>query len=351
MKIALTADLHLTDRKKHPGRFKSLENILNQCLQTEVSRLIIAGDLFDAKQNNFSDFEKIVKNEKYSGLEIHLIPGNHDYELTAEKISAENVRIYSKAEWLRLKDDWLLLFVPFQKGKIMGEVLQDILGQSIPEKWILIGHGDWYRSQNRPNMYEPGVYMPLTQKDVNLFRPKFVFFGHIHKQLMGPQVYYPGSPSALDITETGYRHFLIFDTRNSNVEARRVETDLIYFDEELLVFPLENEAELLLEQINQVRDSWKVEKSDEHKICARIKVTGYSSDRSVLQKIIKEGFSGITLYEDVDISEVSFVYDPEKNYLLKKTLLELNILDLRDKPDMPLKNHILSEALRLIFEE
>src|SRR3972149_1611889 len=47
MRIAVTADLHLTTRKEHRERFAALEDILRQCGRLGVDWLIIAGDRFD----------------------------------------------------------------------------------------------------------------------------------------------------------------------------------------------------------------------------------------------------------------------------------------------------------------
>ena len=351
MKIGLTADLHLAGREKFPERYKSFVNILEQCKQLNISQLIIAGDLFDINQNNFSDFEKIVNSENYAGLRLHIIPGNHDFGLTNKKFSTGNVRIYSEAEWINFDDEWQFLLVPYQKNKTMGEVIQEKSAAGLPEKWILVGHGDWFLGQAKPNLYEPGIYMPLTKKDLDLYNPAFVFLGHIHKNLMGPRVFYPGSPSALDITETGYRYFLVFDSERSGVEQQKVNADLLYFDNELLVFPTEDEETFLKEQMIRIKESWNISPEDVEKIRLRLKVKGFSADRSRLQKTISEGFNGVAFYEEPDLTDVSFAFDPEKNFLFKQVLQELDSLDLKGKADMPLKNEILDEALQLIFEE
>ena len=47
MKIAITADLHLTTKKEHPERFNALKEILEHLRRENVPPLIIAGDLFD----------------------------------------------------------------------------------------------------------------------------------------------------------------------------------------------------------------------------------------------------------------------------------------------------------------
>ena len=52
MKIAVTADLHLTSRVRNPERYHALANILEQLADRKIDNLVIAGDLFDASCND-----------------------------------------------------------------------------------------------------------------------------------------------------------------------------------------------------------------------------------------------------------------------------------------------------------
>ena len=47
MKIAVTADVHLTTREDNPERFNALEDILGSLEGLGIEHLIIAGDLFN----------------------------------------------------------------------------------------------------------------------------------------------------------------------------------------------------------------------------------------------------------------------------------------------------------------
>jgi hypothetical protein len=46
MKIALTADIHLTATSTHPERYNTLEDILREIEVEKIENLVIAGDLF-----------------------------------------------------------------------------------------------------------------------------------------------------------------------------------------------------------------------------------------------------------------------------------------------------------------
>ena len=76
MKVAITADVHLANKKDYPERFNALTNILDRIQELKLDSLIIAGDLFDTSYNNYSEFDKIAS--KYKDIFMHIIPGNHD---------------------------------------------------------------------------------------------------------------------------------------------------------------------------------------------------------------------------------------------------------------------------------
>ncbi|MGZ5501776.1 MAG: metallophosphoesterase, partial [Nitrososphaeraceae archaeon] len=68
MKIAITADIHLKTNKEYPERYNVLKNMVDQLLEEGISTLIIAGDLFDIKSQNYSLFDELCKQEKYSQI-------------------------------------------------------------------------------------------------------------------------------------------------------------------------------------------------------------------------------------------------------------------------------------------
>ena len=81
MKIALTADLHLTTREEHSERYEALEDIFQQMLSHDVRTLVIAGDLFQSRQANLSDFDTLCSSVGEQGISVLILPGNHDQEL------------------------------------------------------------------------------------------------------------------------------------------------------------------------------------------------------------------------------------------------------------------------------
>jgi len=115
MKVAITADLHLTNRFQHPERFQTLENIFGSLVQAEIDTLIIAGDLFDSSSKNPAEFEVLCQEERFQSLNYLLLPGNHDPTLSSSDFSLTNIRVISEPEVISLDDEsYPFLFIPYR---------------------------------------------------------------------------------------------------------------------------------------------------------------------------------------------------------------------------------------------
>jgi hypothetical protein len=143
MRIAVTADLHLTTRKEHRERFAALEDILRQCGRLGVDWLIIAGDLFDHSRQHFADFEKAYKAAHPAGLPVTVIPGNHDPDLKAGALAVQGLEVLTEPTLRSAGDDFNLLLIPYRAGTAMGEHLPPFAAQLKPRRWALVSHGDW----------------------------------------------------------------------------------------------------------------------------------------------------------------------------------------------------------------
>jgi len=150
MRIAITADHHLTTKDRHPQRYETLEIILDDLCAQEMDTLIIAGDLFDAQSRNYSEFEQLCRSEKYRDLAIYIIPGNHDPTIDATQIVAGNVHILSTPT-IHEFDGRPFLFLPYEADKSMGDVLSAFEDQLPANEWVLVGHGDWSGGLSQPN--------------------------------------------------------------------------------------------------------------------------------------------------------------------------------------------------------
>jgi len=353
VQIAVTADLHLSDRKKYPERYHALELLLDTLINMKISQLIIAGDLFDKESHNYKDFDSICSNPKYKNIQFHIIPGNHDFSLQKRMLASENAQVYSAPESKQFDlMSMIFFFLPYTKEKSMGECIAGSADKLEKGKWILISHGDWIPGMSEPNPWEPGVYMPLTRSDIEQFNPAQVICGHIHKPTDSSEIHYPGSLCGLDINETGKRRFLTIDSETGSIESHLIYPDVIYFNETLTVLPVQDEEQYLLNQIKNMTDSWSIPNSEKNKIRLRLKVSGYSKDKNKLAQLIKQEFHDITFYDrEPDLSEVYVSDDIDREEITKQVYKEIENLHWPEHEDEPDRDQILLQALRLIYEE
>lgn len=352
MKIAITADLHLTTRKKDPDRYLAMEDILHHCLASEVDALIVAGDLFDQTSPNYADFEALVREHGDPHLAIHIIPGNHDLGLTDDAFALEDVHVYTKPSVVKLDEDGeTMLLLPYREEVTMGEEIAPFAGNLPAQRWLLIGHGDWTQGEKYPDPYEPGVYMPLTQTDLERYQPRKAFLGHIHRPTDSARVHYPGSPSPLDITETGLRRFLIYDTERGEISSHVVDSPLLYFQETFLVLPLEEETKYVRDQIADRIRSWNLPEGWEEKVRVRVNVTGYARSRSSVKDTVLESFADYQFYanQGPDLSELNQGDDPDRARIAQGVKAWLEDLDWPRGPYQPEKDQILAQALEVIY--
>ncbi|MBN1895954.1 metallophosphoesterase [bacterium] len=351
MKLAVTADVHLTDGKKHPERFHALGYLSDRARAEGIDQVVIAGDLFDAESRNYAEFDEFCRTQG-SGIRFIILPGNHDLQIRQKHFTAENIRVLAQPEIIRFEpDDLPVLFIPYLREKGMGEVIAAHQGQLRPGGWILAGHGEWIEGMREPNPLEPGVYMPIGRNDVDLFQPAAVLLGHIHKPTDSDRIHYPGSPCPLHILETGPRRFLILETRTATVESRPLASDVLYFNESFLILPVEDEAEFIRNQIVKRIESWQMPEPDKRKIRIRVSMRGYTSDKQALAGIVAGCLKGYSFYDDSgpDLSQVSIAEDTERAEIARRVLSEIRKMPKPVNPDDPKADEILLSALHTIY--
>jgi len=347
LKIAITADIHLNSYKETPERYHALKDIFQQAVSTSLDAVLISGDLFNQDFNNYSDFENLAK--EFPKLKIWILPGNHDPKISSRSLVGKNLRIFEKAEIVDADIPFLML--PYQAGITMGEVIACHVESLARRSWVLFGHGDWLDGIRKPNPLETGTYMPLTRADLDRYQPARVFLGHIHARSDG-LIHYPGSPCGIDITETGKRRFLVFDSSTGDVESRTVKTDVIYHIANLLILPVEDEAAYLRNLISSEKRKWKVSKEDVVKTKIRVKVQGYTQDKGALNKVLQEEFKDFSFYneESHNLDDVSVSVDQNRIRIAEQVKDKIENLELSHSPDEPGRDLVIMKSLKLIFE-
>jgi DNA repair exonuclease SbcCD nuclease subunit len=349
MKIAFTADTHLRTAKESLHKYNALRDILQQMSNTGIEKLVVAGDLFDKQFSNYVEFEEFCSSYKERGIEFHILPGNHDAGIKTGVFAADNIKVYDKTKLVGFEDTGLpILFVPYLEGKTIGEEIASYKNKLEPAGWILAAHGDWLGSSIEPNPSEPGTYMPLTKKDILIYKPARVVLGHIHKPLDINNLHYCGSPVGLEINETGKRRYLALDLRNNNLESHTVNTDALYFTPILHIYPMENEKTYLEEQVSGIIDGWGLTKEEIKKTKIRIKISGYTSDKKKLNAVIENSFKDFkNIDAKIDLSEVYLADNYELNEISKKVINHIENLDLGK--NLPAKDEIILSALKTIY--
>jgi DNA repair protein SbcD/Mre11 len=352
MKIAVTADLHLTTSTDRPERFNAFRDILDQLVQRQINTLVIAGDLFDASFVSVGEVDRVCASPSYREIQVRVIPGNHDSRLSQAAFAAGNVVVHTVPTIESFdREDGAFLFVPYEGKRTLGEKIAEFRDRLSPTRWVLISHADWSEGLRSVNPYEPGVYMPLTRADLSSFEPETVFLGHIHTPLDRGTVHYPGSPCGLDINETGYRCYLIYDTETGDIERVHVNSDVLYFMLDLPVLPVEDELGHLELALKRNIEAWGLNPGDERKVRLRVRVRGYSANRRALGEFLNGALSTYTWYkgEEPDLSEVYLAEEPVRSAVAAQVAAGLQELVWTPDTDHPNKTEILLEALDIVY--
>ena len=96
MKILVTADCHLSSDEEKAERYHTLKKMLDWMIKNNINHIIIAGDLFDINEQNYSAFDSLCQHPYYRGIRFIIIPGNHDMYLKKSQFAASNVHIVEK---------------------------------------------------------------------------------------------------------------------------------------------------------------------------------------------------------------------------------------------------------------
>ena len=351
MKIAFTADLHLTSRVEHAERYAALENILDQMAAENIKVLAIAGDLFDASLHTYSDFEAVCSRSNYAKIQFLIIPGNHDVDISSKSIAAQNVHIFNVPQVVPFGPQAPpLLLVPYQKNKTMGEAAGKLAAHLPPEEWVLVGHGDYIDGWREPHLYEDGIYMPLTRRERGELKPGKIILGHIHRAQDTP-VFYTGSPCGLDINETGRRRFLVFDSSTDQVQTRQVDSCVLYFNETIAMLPVADEANFVRQQAEEIFEKWNLSEGEKTRVEYRLNVTGWTADKTALKQYIQAQFGNFRYYQngEPDLSQVNVANDPERSALAEAIAREIASTEFPNSEYDPDRTQILAEAIRLVY--
>ena len=352
MKIAVTADVHLTTCEDQPARFNALANIFESLADLKINQLIIAGDLFNKDIQNYNEFETLCK--EHPDITVHVIPGNHDLSVEQKRFATSNIRAYSEPTCVEFGES-TFLFLPYQLGTSMGEAIATEADSLELGKWVLVGHGDYCRGIRQSDTDEPGTYMPLFRSDIDRFQPRTVLLGHIHIRSSKDNVHYPGSPCGLDISEVGPRHFLLYDTGTAEISSHRIQTDVLFFQESFMIVPREDELARLEAEIQRRIEAWELDESELKRVQLRVAAGGFCRDKQAISDLLEKSFKSFTHYKNAppDVGNLSASTNEELVSIANRVEQEIDKLDWQVGPedDKPDRDEIINQALRVIYGE
>lgn len=232
----------------------------------------------------------------------------------------------------------------------MGVHLPPFQTQLVAGRWGLISHGDWESGLRAPDPNEPGVYMPLTRADLETHNPAVALLGHIHAPYDGAPIYYAGSPCPLDINETGLRRFLIFDTESLTVTPQRVDSPRIFFNETVVMLPVEDEREYLRAELERRIQDWSLPDGWEDRVQQRLRIVGYTADRPAVEALAREVLADYEFYDDgPDLSELNHAVDADRIHIARQVREWIEALEWPAGDAEPTGEDIALEALRAIW--
>jgi hypothetical protein len=193
--------------------------------------------------------------------------------------------------------------------------------------------------------------MPLSSRDLLLYKPRKAFLGHIHIPTDSAIVHYPGSPCGLDPTESGFRSFLVFDSLSGKTSRVWVDSDFIFFNEAITIIPLNDEESYLRNLLEFKINNWDLNEENRMKARVRIVVRGYSTDRENIVKVILDILKGYTLVDQnqPDVTKVNISTDTMRAQIAQSVQRDAQLLEFRQHPDEPTQDDIVLSAMSTIY--
>lgn len=358
MKIAVTGDIHLREEK--PERLENLRIFIKEIQPQGIDKIIIAGDLFDKGFKEHKFFEACCK--LYPGIDFYIIPGNHDPEVMQGLFGSDNIRVFSEPDFKNF-DNKQFLFLPYKNNSSVAKALEsreDGVKEIDKNGCYLITHGDVTGSRIRDTGNEEG-YFPISKSDIIRFGFKKVFLGHIHKPHIPYEnydIFYPGSLYPLDITETGIRKYIVYDTKTDSVEFKTFKNPVLYDHWVFLVIPGTNEKKQIQDQYDDFISSISQEyggTSFKEKLTVRVSARGFTVegvDQIVvfIKNVIKK--DSITIDGSIDTSELYKAEDnPALNEIARRVIdiIEDECRRYGTEQFFPGKERIITQALKRVY--
>lgn len=241
------ADLHLdspfkavaVDERLRPllcqATFRALTRIVDLCLREEAAFLVLAGDLFDAKDRSVRArlaLARELSRLDAAGIPTFVVHGNHDPLGTLRPGAGlpPLVKVFGP-EWEE---------VELRRG---GETFCRVQGISYPTEAVREDLSARFARQGP--QFTVGVlhanlggerghapYAPCSAADLSERGLDYWALGHVHTRAVvplegGAVAVYPGNPQGRHVNEPGPRGCALVEVKDGRAEARFVDVDLV----------------------------------------------------------------------------------------------------------------------------
>ena len=215
--------------------FGAFSRIVDLCLRERVDFLILAGDLFDARDRSIRarlGLRQELCRLDGAGIPTFIVHGNHDplgEDSPALKLPS-TVKVFG-ASWEE---------VPFVRG---GEVICRLQGISYPQERVTENLCRSFRRMgpeftigilhaNVGSHAEHADYAPCTLDDLASRNLDYWALGHVHNRAelaLGPSAVavYPGNPQGRHIKETGERGCVLVEVDGQRSQRQFIPLDLV----------------------------------------------------------------------------------------------------------------------------
>lgn len=291
------------------ARLDAITRIGELALSTDAQAVLVAGDVYDMEHLSPLTLEKpIERMRKFSGIEWHLIPGNHDssrpgglWDRLLQKSIPENIKIHLTPQPAPIGDGtvWVLP-APLQRRHSTQDLTAYMNDAATPEGVIRVGlaHGSIttfsadetkvtnYISPNRPQ--EAGLaYLALGD-------------WHGYKQI-NTHCYYSGTPEVDSFNVDGGYQALVVDLKGNNVPPVVERRDIGKYR----WFKLERSVSST-EDIDVLENHIRASFNRLEHVLIRLKVTGTLSlaDRKQFEERIQQSTKAALCHLDIDDSHL-----------------------------------------------
>lgn len=246
MRFVHAADIHLdsplqnlalqdTDKitKVRRACRDAFEDMIDFCIDREVSFLVLAGDLYDGDNANMQVavfFRQQLRKLEQAGIRVIIKKGNHDAAnpITSDLGLPKNTHIFreDRPETVRFEE----LRVAFHGQSFRPGQITENLAAGYPRPvpgWLNIGVLHTSLAGNA--LHDP--YAPCRLEDLTSRGYAYWALGHIHKGGVlanAPWVVYSGNIQGRDVRETGPKGCFLVQTEDDRVlSAQHVAFDVV----------------------------------------------------------------------------------------------------------------------------